>query len=256
MEPPSRSDKLVRFPTPEIIAEARRELSARDADLAYVDSVTPVFEWRVRPGGFAGLVNIVMGQQVSTASADAIWARLEAGLGEITPERVLRASEAELRGLALSRQKALYVREIAQAEVSGAVDFERLKEMPDEEAVAALTAIKGVGRWTAEIYLMFTEGRPDLFPAADLALQEALRAARGDASRPSERWLRSRAGSWAPLRGVAAHLLWRFYAALRQGEAQPAPAAAGAPGREPPPGGAATATPPPTPKRRPRRGDS
>ena len=226
MEPPSRTDKHVRFPDPETIAEARRELAASDPDLAYAHAVTPAFEWRVRPDGFAGLLNIVMGQQVSTASANAIWARLEAGLGAVTPERVLRADETELRAMALSRQKALYVREIAQAAGSGRLDFERLREVPDEAAIAELTAIKGVGRWTAEIYLMFSEGRVDLFPAADLALQEALRAARGDAARPSERWLRSRAGSWAPWRGVAAHLLWRFYAALKQGEAAPRPAAA------------------------------
>ncbi|HEX8570177.1 MAG TPA: DNA-3-methyladenine glycosylase 2 family protein [Caulobacteraceae bacterium] len=239
-----------RWPDPQTIAAARRALASRDADLALVDAATPAFDWRVRPGGFAGLVNIVMGQQVSTASADAIWARLEAGLGGVTAERVLRASEEELRGLALSQQKARYVREIALAETSGAVDFERLQTLPDEEAIAALTAIKGVGRWTAEIYLMFTEGRVDLFPAADLALQEALRAARGDASRPSERWLRTRAESWAPWRGVAAHLLWRYYAALRQGEATPPAAAVPAPDA-PRPAGGSTATPPP--KRRPRR---
>ena len=138
--------------------------------------------------------------------------------------------------MALSRQKARYVREIALAEAEGRIGFERLKTLPDEEAVAALTAITGVGRWTAEIYLMFSEGRVDLFPAADLALQEALRAARGDAARPSERSLRERARSWAPWRGVAAHLLWRFYAALKAGEAAPRPAAAA--GATPPGGGA------------------
>jgi DNA-3-methyladenine glycosylase II len=244
----------VRFPDPETIERARRELAAADADLAYVHGVTPGFEWRVRPGGFPGLVRMVVDQQVSTASANAIWARLEAGLGTVTPERVLRAPEEELRGLALSQQKARYVREIAAAEQSGAVDFERLKALPDEEAVAALTSIKGVGCWTAEIYLMFTEGRVDLFPAADLALQEALRAARGDATRPSERSLRERARSWAPWRGVAAHLLWRFYAALRAGEASPLAVAAAPSAR--PPAGEASDRPRPGPRSRKRRAGS
>lgn len=205
----------LRFPSSEIITAARRELAGLDPDLAVVDALTPAFAWRTQAGGFAGLVKIVMGQQVSTASADAIWARLERGLGAVTPERVLLATDEDLRGMALSRQKARYVREIAGA----GVDFDRLGGLSDEEAVATLTAIPGVGRWTAEIYLMFSEGRADLFPAADLALQEALRAARGEPARPSERWLRARAGSWAPWRGVAAHLLWRFYAALKSGAA-------------------------------------
>ena len=205
----------LRFPSSEIIAAARHELAVIDSDLAVVDALTPAFVWRAQAGGFAGLVKIVMGQQVSTASANAIWARLQTGLGGVTPERVLQATDEDLRGMALSRQKARYVREIARA----GVDVDRLRDLSDEEAVATLTAIPGVGRWTAEIYLMFSEGRADLFPAADLALQEALRAARGEPARPSERWLRARAGSWAPWRGVAAHLLWRFYAALKSGEA-------------------------------------
>ena len=207
----------LRFPSDSVIAAARRELAAIDPDLAVVDALTPAFAWRAQPGGFAGLVKIVMGQQVSTASADAIWARLEFGLGGVTPERVLQATDEDLRGMALSRQKARYVREIARA----GIDFDRLREAPDEEAVATLTAIPGVGRWTAEIYLMFSEGRPDLFPAADLALQEALRASHGGLQRPSERSLRARAEAWRPWRGVAAHLLWRFYAALKQGEVSP-----------------------------------
>jgi DNA-3-methyladenine glycosylase II len=215
VEPASPSDKAVRHPSPKIIAQARRDLAARDPELAAVDALTPPFEWRVRPGGFAGLVQMLVGQQVSTASADAIWAKLQAGLGAVTAARALQCGDAELRALGLSQQKARYVREIAAAETSGAIDFERLKALPDEEAVAALTAITGVGRWTAEIYLMFAEGRPDLFPAADLALQEAFRAARGDALRPGERALRIRAEVWRPWRGVAAHLLWRYYAVLR-----------------------------------------
>ena len=231
-------DKLVRAPTPEIIARARRALAAQDPDLAAADALTPAFGWRVRPGGFAGLVRLVVDQQVSTASANAIWARLEAGLGAVTAERVLQASEAELRALALSQQKARYVREIAAAESAGRVDFERLTRMPDEEAVTTLTAIKGVGRWTAEIYLMFSEGRVDLFPAADLALQEAHRAVRAAPARPSEQALRAASEAWRPWRGVAAHLLWRLYAALKAGEARapspsPSPAPSGLSGSPP-----------------------
>ena len=240
-------------PTDQIIAEARAELAARDPDLAAVDAVTPAFAWRSQPGGYAGLAKLIVEQQVSTASAAAIWARLETGLGGVSAERVLSCDEAALRALGLSRQKALYLREIALAEAAGALDFATLETLADEAAVAALTAIRGVGRWTAEIYLMFCEGRADLFPAADLALQEALRAARDDAARPSERWLRSRAESWAPWRGVAAHLLWRYYAALRRGEAS-APAAAAPAAAGPRPGGGSSGKPRRTPPSRPPRG--
>ena len=206
-------------PTPDEIAEARAELAARDPIMALVDAAVPPLAWRSRPAGFATLVRMVMEQQVSTASADAIWRRLEVGLGAVTPAAVLAKGEDELRGFGLSRQKALYAREIAAA----GIDFAALSAVPEAAAEATLTAIKGVGRWTAEVYLLMCEGRADAFPAGDLALQEAMRAAEGSPQRPSERALRARAEPWRPWRGVAAHLLWGFYRVARRPPASPAP---------------------------------
>ena len=204
-------------PTPQQIAEWRRELAARDPAMAVIDAAVPVLPWRSRPAGFPTLLAMVMEQQVSTASAAAIWRRLAEGLGEVTPASVLARSEDELRAMGLSRQKALYAREIAAADL----DFAALAVIPEEEAEARLTAIKGVGRWTAEVYLLMAEGRPDAFPAGDLALQEAMRAAEGSPQRPSERALRARAEAWRTWRGAAAHLLWAFYR-VRRPPASPA----------------------------------
>ena len=194
-------------PTPEGIAAARRELAAVDPAMARIDGAIPPFVWRSRPGGFAALLRMIMEQQVSVASAAAIWRRLEEGLGEVTPAAVLALDEDALRALGLSRQKARYARALAEA----GVDFTALSALTGEAAEARLTAITGVGRWTAELYLLMCEGRPDAFPAADLALQEAMRAAEGWPQRPSERALRARAEAWRPWRGVAAHLLWAWY---------------------------------------------
>lgn len=204
-------------PTAETIKRARAELAAREPAFARLDPLIPPFEWRSRPGGPASLMRKIVEQQVSTASAAAIWGRLEAGLGgRVTPEAVLAQEEAALRGFGLSGQKARYVREIALAAISGAVDFDALRRLPEDEAVAVLTAVKGVGRWTAEVYLLMCEGRPDAFPAGDLALQEAWREAEGaGAGRPDEKALRARAEPWRPWRGAAAHLLWAAYLQAR-----------------------------------------
>ena len=198
-------------PDEETIAHARSELAARDPVLARLDAKIAPFVWRSRASGFAQLTAMIVEQQVSVASARAIWARLEAGLGEVTPVAVLARDADQLRGLGLSRQKARYLHAIAEAEI----DFTALATLPEDEAVGVLTRITGVGRWTAEIYLMMSEGRPDAFPAGDLALQAAMLAAEGlTGARPSERALRARAEPWRPWRGVAAHLLWAFYLTL------------------------------------------
>jgi DNA-3-methyladenine glycosylase II len=199
------------------IAAARAHLAARDSGLARLDAVTPAFEWRRRPGGFAGLVKMVVEQQVSTASAAAIWARVESGLGEVVPAAVLALDEEGLKAFGLSRPKARYARAIAEAAVAG-LDFAALRHMPDDEAVATLVALKGVGRWTAEIYMMFCEGRLDVFPGGDIALQEAMRWADGLASRPTEKEAYARSEAWGPYRSVAAHLLWRCYGGVKRGE--------------------------------------
>ncbi len=197
---------------------ARSALAAIDPALAVANAATPPIEWRTRLGGFSGLVKMVVEQQVSVAAAAAIWRRLEEGLGGVTPDAILARDEAALKLFGLSGPKARYAQAIAEAQLSGQVDLQRLGALDDDAAVAALTAIKGVGRWTAETYLMFCEGRFDMFPAGDVALQEALRMAEGSATRLSEKALYVRAQEWRPYRGVAAHLLWAYYGAIKRGE--------------------------------------
>lgn len=205
-------------PTPAEIAAAREALAARDPALARAHAQTPPFEWRSRVGGFEGLFRMIVEQQVSVAAAAAIWGRVEAGLGEVTPRAVLARSTDELRAFGLSGQKVRYGQEIARAHVEGDIDFDHLERLSDAEATARLTAIKGVGLWTAETFLMFCEGRLDVFPGGDVALQEAIRWADGAALRPREREAYARAEAWRPHRGVAAHLLWGWYGAVKRGE--------------------------------------
>ncbi len=213
-----RTHADIRRPSAKHMAAARLALAALDPALAVAHEATPAFLWRSKPAGFPGLVKLVLEQQVSVASAAAIWARLEAGLGTVTPQNVLERDIDALKAFGLSMQKAAYVRAIAEANADGQLDFEALRTFDDEAAVAMLTAIKGIGRWTAEVYMMFCEGRGDLFPAGDLALQEALRLADRAETRLSQKALYLRAEAWRPHRGVAAHLLWSYYGAVRRGE--------------------------------------
>lgn len=162
---------------------------------------------------------MIVEQQVSVLAAAAIWRRVVEGLGgDVSPEAVLAREPETLRGFGLSGQKARYGHEIARAHVEGVIDFHHLERLSDEEAIARLTAIKGVGRWTAETFLMFCEGRTDVFPAGDIALQEAMRWADGATLRPREKEACVRAEAWRPHRSVAAHLLWGWYGAVKRGE--------------------------------------
>ena len=205
-------------PDAQTLAAAREALVAADPALARAHDQTPVFEWRTRPGGFEGLFRMIVEQQVSVASAAAIWARVETGMGEMTPEALLAHDPETLRGWGLSGQKARYGREIALAHLDGRINPAHLRTLDDAAAVAALTAIKGVGRWTAEIYLMFCDGRTDLFPGGDIALQEAIRWADRSETRPNEKQTCARAEAWGPHRSVAAHLLWGWYGGVKRGE--------------------------------------
>lgn len=213
---------MIAAPAPDAIAAARTALAEADPALARAHAMTPVFEWRLRPGGFAGLFRMIVEQQVSVAAAAAIWRRVGEGLadsrGEITPEAVLARDVEALRAFGLSGQKARYGQEIARAQMEGRVDLEHMQTLSDDEAVAALTAIKGVGRWTAETYLMFCEGRLDVFPGGDVALQEAMRWADAADDRPDQKAAYLRAEVWRPHRGVAAHLLWAWYGGVKRGE--------------------------------------
>jgi DNA-3-methyladenine glycosylase II len=194
---------------------ARQALSLLDSALFKANEVIPINDWRTRAGGFAGLVRLILEQQVSVASANAIWNRLESGLGIVEPKQVLSKTINELKNYGLSTSKARYVHGIAQAHEKGEVDFDELKVLDDEAASNKLRSLKGIGRWTAEVYLMFCEARRDVFPAADLALQEAIRILDGVERRPSTEELYSRALTWSPYRSFAAHLLWGYYRAIK-----------------------------------------
>lgn len=169
---------------------------------------------RRRPPGLDGLARVIVGQQVSVASADAIWARFSAVAGDITAARLLAMSDDDYRAGGLSRPKIVTLRAVGAA-VRDGLDLPRLGEEPVEVAHAALTAIKGVGPWTADVYLMFCVGHRDVFAPGDLALQEAARVAFKLAARPSREELAELATRWSPWRGVAARLLWHAYAAAK-----------------------------------------
>lgn len=205
-------------PTPDDIAAARQALVAADPALARVDAQTPPLEWRLRVGGFEGLFRMIVEQQVSVASAASVWARLREGMGGITPELLLAHDLDQLRGMGLSRQKATYGQGIARAQIAGEIDLEHLANLDDEAAIASLTALKGVGLWTAEAYLMMCEGRLDVFPGGDVALQEAIRWADGAEVRPDQKGAYARAEIWRPYRAVATHLLWAWYTGVKRGE--------------------------------------
>lgn len=205
-------------PTPHDIAAAREALVAADPAMARVHAQTPPFEWRLRVGGFEGLFRMIVEQQVSVASAASVWARLREGMGGITPELLLAHDLDQLRGMGLSRQKATYGQGIARAQIAGEIDLEHLASLDDEAAIVALTALKGVGLWTAEAYLLMCEGRLDVFPGGDVALQEAIRWADGAEVRPDQKSAYARAEVWRPYRAVATHLLWAWYTGVKRGE--------------------------------------
>ncbi len=170
---------------------------------------------RLREGDFAGLAWIVVSQQVSTASAKAIHGRLAARFPAFTANALLGADDAALRECGLSAPKMRTIRAIAAAIESGALDFAALATMSAEDARKTMTAIHGVGPWTADIYLLFCLGHPDAWPAGDLALQEAARMALRLRKRPDARKLEEIAERWRPARGVAARLLWAWYAVAK-----------------------------------------
>jgi DNA-3-methyladenine glycosylase II len=166
---------------------------------------------RLRERGHRTLLRTIVGQQVSVAAAASVWRKLEALLGEeMAPEALLAADFEALRACGLSRQKQGYVRSLCELEVGGALDLLNLPP-DDEEAIAQLTRIKGIGRWSAEIYLLFAEGRQDIWPAGDLAVQAGIGKILGLAERPSEKQTRELAEKWRPHRGSVAIFTWHCY---------------------------------------------
>jgi DNA-3-methyladenine glycosylase II len=198
------------------VAEAVAELVALDPRFGAVVARAGDIPLRFRPAGYAALASIIVSQMVSRASAEAIWARLEAVSGVVEPERLLSFAEADLRAVGLSGGKIIALRAVAEACRAG-LDLEVIASLPAEEAIGALTAIRGVGPWTAEVYLLFSGGHADIFPAGDVALQTAAARAFGLVEPPQQRQLRQMAETWRPLRSAAARLLWAFYATERRG---------------------------------------
>jgi len=166
---------------------------------------------RPRPKGYATLLRTIIGQQVSIQAAEAIWRKLQGAVGTIEkPESLLKLGEESLRAAGLSRQKVGYCRSLAELSVSGHLDFEHLPK-EDEAAIALLSEVKGIGRWSAEIYLLFAEGRPDIWPAGDLAVQIEMGRILDLEERPSEKQVRVLAERWRPHRGAAAIFMWHHY---------------------------------------------
>jgi DNA-3-methyladenine glycosylase II len=168
-------------------------------------------EPRIRDRGYATLLRTIVGQQVSVAAAASMWRKLEAELGEgCDPQALLAADFDALRACGLSRQKQGYARSLAELVSAGALNFDALPAQ-DEDAIALLTQIKGIGRWSAEIYLLFAEGRRDIWPAGDLAVQEAVKRLLKLEARPAEKATRALAENWSPYRGAAAIFAWHCY---------------------------------------------
>ena len=186
-------------------------LAGREPAFARVIEQHGVPEPRKSEPGAHTLLRTIVGQQVSVAAARSMWAKLEAAFGSPPDlQRLLAASDEEMRAVGMSRQKAGYIRSLAALVTSGELDLENLPD-DDEEAIALLTKIKGIGRWSAEIYLLFAEGRADVFPAGDLAVMVELGRLMGLDDKPSEKQLRELAESWRPYRGAAAVLAWHSY---------------------------------------------
>lgn len=166
---------------------------------------------RQRTPGYETLLRTIVGQQVSVAAAASVWAKLEAAVGDgCAPETLLTRDSDTLRGCGLSRQKQGYARSLAELVTSGALDLHALPAQ-DEDAIAALVQVKGIGRWSAEIYLLFAEGRADIWPAGDLAVQAATGTIMGLPERPSEKATRALAENWRPHRSAMAILAWHHY---------------------------------------------
>jgi DNA-3-methyladenine glycosylase II len=199
--------------TLDCVAEGAEWLAHAEPRFAHALTLVGPLPLRRQPDGFTALLDAIVGQQVSVASADAIWRRMEAA-GLTDRAALAVASDEACRAVGLSRQKARYGRALA----ASAIDFDALRGLPDAQVVEVLTEVPGIGTWTAEIYAMFALGRADVFAPGDLALQEAARVLFDLPDRPKERALRAMAEAWSPWRSVAATLLWAYYRVAKSRE--------------------------------------
>jgi len=199
--------------TPDCVAEGAAWLAQADPRFAQALQQTGTLPLRLKPDGFDQLLSAIISQQVSVASAQAIWGRMQAA-GLTSPENVLAASEDDLRSVGLSRQKIRYAHALAEA----GIDYVALRTAPTDQVMETLTQVPGIGVWTAEIYAMFSLGRADVFAPGDLALQESARVLFELSERPKDKALRQMAENWSPWRSVAARLLWAYYRVAKDRE--------------------------------------
>jgi DNA-3-methyladenine glycosylase II len=214
---------MVIIDSEEALDQGLAALIAQDPAMAELLRIGGRPRLRKRTPGFEGLAAIIVSQQVSTASAKAIWARVEARFPALSFNDILAADDEALRGVGLSSPKIRALRAVAVALNEGILVLDLLESMSAQDAEAHMVAIKGIGPWTARIYLLFCLGHPDVFPAGDLALQEAVRLGFNLPTRPTVPEVEAFAERWRPWRGVAAKLLWNYYGAMKSGkEAIPA----------------------------------
>ena len=199
--------------TLEDVEEGADFLAQACSRMAHARSLTGPLPLRRKPEGFAQLLSAIVSRQVSTASAAAIWGRME-DAGLIQPSAVLAATDEDLRAVGLSRQKMRYSRALAEKNIN----YNDLRVKADADIIATLVDVPGIGTWTAEIYAMFSLGRADVFAHGDLALQEAAKVLYGLETRPKERQMREMAEAWSPWRSVAARILWAYYRVDKQRE--------------------------------------
>lgn len=199
--------------TPACVAEGADWLAAHEPRFAAALQLTGPLPLRLRPDGFAQLLSAIVSQQVSVASANAIWSRMkEARLTGL--RKIIAASDSDLRAVGLSRQKIRYANALAEARIN----YKNLRQAPTQDVIATLVEVPGIGAWTAEVYAMFSLGRADVFAPGDLALQESARVLFELPERPKEKQFRQMAEDWAPWRSVAARLLWAYYRVAKNRE--------------------------------------
>jgi DNA-3-methyladenine glycosylase II len=211
--------ELLRPLTQKTLALAARELAARDRLLANIHATygdPPMWQ---RATGFRTLVHIILEQQVSLSSAKSMLLRLETAIQPFTPERFLELGDLGLRQLGVTRQKSSYLLHLSESLVNRKLNLQSLSRLSDDRVLEKLTGIKGIGLWSANIYLLMAMRRADIWPAGDLALAVALKELKGLASRPSPEELEVMAEVWRPHRAVAARMLWQYYLGRRQAKA-------------------------------------
>lgn len=199
--------------TPDCVTEGAKWLADACPRMAYAMEQTGPLPLRRKPDGFAQLLSAIVSQQVSVASANAIWSRMQEA--KLTgPRKIMWATDEDLRAVGLSRQKVRYARALAEARI----DYKALRDTPNADVIATLTEVPGIGVWTAEIYAMFSLGRSDVIAPGDLALQEAARVLYDLPKRPTDKELRQMAEAWSPWRSVAARVLWAYYREAKKRE--------------------------------------